>query len=259
MASGKVFRTTEGTVATITINRPAKLNALDPEMMAMLEHEVDQIDRDSSVHAVLLRAEGDRAFCVGADINAWAALESIDMWRRWIRDGHRVIDRIANVRQPVVVAINGLALGGGLELALAGDLRVASENAEFGMPEVKIGTLPGWGGTSRLNALVGPARAKHLIFTGKRINAETARNWGLVNESVPSEILLSSARALLDEICSNAPISVQLAKELVNADTGTGATRAMEGTAAGLAAHTDDGQEGVAAFRERREARFEGR
>jgi enoyl-CoA hydratase/carnithine racemase len=155
--------------------------------------------------------------------------------------------------------VNGLALGGGLELALAADCLFAADTAEFALPEVKIGTIPGWGGTSRLRDLIGSARAKEMIFSGRRIDAQTAENWGLVNRTVPAEKLIDEAVTSLKEMAQNAPISVQLSKELVNADLAGADARVLEGIAAGLAAHTEDGQEGINAFKTRRPARFSGR
>jgi enoyl-CoA hydratase/carnithine racemase len=250
---GRVRLTPEGAIATLTLDRPAKLNALGPDMLVELERHLSTIDRDSEIRVVIFTGAGHRAFCVGADINAWSALAPLDMWRVWIREGHRILDRLAGLRQPTIAAINGYAFGGGLELALAADIRIAAEPATFAMPEVAIGTLPGWAGTRRLPETIGAARAKQMIFSGARIDAPTAERWGLVNEVVPADALMSRARALADEIAANAPLSVQLAKAAVDA-TGI----ALEGVAGALAAGSEDGREGVAAFREKRAPRFTG-
>ncbi|MCC6790104.1 MAG: enoyl-CoA hydratase/isomerase family protein [Thermomicrobiales bacterium] len=247
MAGEQVLLEIDGPIATVTLNRPEKLNSLTPEMLDTLERIVRQLDRDVSVRAVVVTGAGDRAFSVGADINAWAALEPIEMWRCWVRDGHRVFDAFAGLRQPTIAALNGFTFGGGLELALAADIRVAAEGIELGAPEVKIGTVPGWGGTQRLPALIGAARAKQLIFTGARIDAMKAEAWGLVNEVVPRAELMARALAMADEIAANAPISVQIAKQVID---GGGAT--LEALAGALAATTADGREGVASFREKR-------
>lgn len=254
----KIQLALDGLVATVTLNRPDKLNALDPEMLTGLEAAAAALERDETVRVVLLTGAGDRAFCVGADIHAWAALEPLDMWRHWIRDGHRVFDRWAHLRQPVIAALNGYTFGGGLELALAADLRLAAEHSELAMPEVTIGTVPGWGGTQRLPALIGPARARQLILTGDRIDAATAERWGLVNAVVPREVLIDEAQALAQRIARNAPLAVQMAKQLIDGAANPGANPALDALAGGLAASTDDGREGVAAFRERRPARFSG-
>lgn len=251
---GRVTLEVQGSVAMLMLDRSAKLNALSLEMLDELERHVAAIDRDNDVRVVVIAAAGDRAFCVGADVNAWSALEPLDMWRRWIREGHRVLQRLADVRQPTIAAINGFAFGGGLELALAADIRIASETASFAMPETQIGTLPGWAGTSRLPDAIGAARAKQMIFSGGRCDAATAERWGLVNEVVPADRLMDRARELALEIAGNAPVSVQLAKAAID-----GGPTALEGLAGALAASTDDLREGVASFREKRTPRFRGR
>jgi enoyl-CoA hydratase len=258
MNEDRVLVEIEDAVAMITLNRPEKLNALDHGMLTRLEHIAIDLDRNTDVRVVIMTGAGERAFCVGADVNAWAELEPIDMWRRWIRDGHRTFDLIARLRQPVIAAINGFALGGGLELALAADIRIASAEDKFGAPEVKIGTVPGWSGTQRLPALIGVARAKQLILTGARIDSETAERWGLVNEVTPKDLLMVRARELADEIAANSPHAVQIAKQIIDATQGANIAIALESLAGGLAATTDDGKEGVASFREKRQPRFTG-
>jgi enoyl-CoA hydratase len=255
----RVLLAIDGAIATVTLNRPEKLNAIDQAMLDRLEAIARELDRDTGVRVVLLTGAGERAFCVGADVNAWAALEPLDMWRRWVRDGHRVFDAVARLRQPTIAALNGFTLGGGLELALAADMRVAAEGIELAAPEVTIGTLPGWGGTKRLPALIGPARAKQMVLGGGRIDATTAERWGLVNEVVPRVDLMERVRALADEIAANAPVAVQLAKQIIDGQSGAGAAEAFEAMAASLAASTEDGREGIASFRAKRRARFAGR
>ena len=251
--SGAVDLRVEDYVAWITLCRPAKLNALSVEMLTAFEAHVADVDRRQDVRVVVVAAEGERAFSVGADVNAWSALEPLDMWRWWVRDGHRVMQRLASTRQPVIAAIKGLAFGGGLELALAADIRIASSSAAFAMPEVTIGTLPGWGGAQRLPALVGVARAKQMIFSGERIDAATAERWGLVNELVSPEELTERVTQLAQRIAANAPIAVQLAKSAIDHDA-----TALEAFAGALAASAEDGKEGMAAFREKRPPRFRG-
>jgi enoyl-CoA hydratase/carnithine racemase len=253
-SEGRVTIAIDEAFATLTLDRAAKLNALGPKMLDDLERHVAAIDRDTEVRVVILTGAGERAFCVGADINAWAALEPLDMWRQWIREGHRVLQRLAALRQPTIAAINGFAFGGGLELVLAADIRIAAESASFAMPETGIGALPGWAGTLRLPEAIGAARAKQMIFSGARIDADTAERWGLVNETVPGDGLMSRARELALEIAANAPVSVQLAKAAID-----GETAALEAIAGALAASTHDGREGIASFQEKRAARFLGR
>ena len=250
---GRIVLTAEDGVATLTLDRPAKLNAIGPEMLAELARLLAQIDGDHDILAVIITGSGGRAFSVGADVNAWSALEPLDMWRRWIRDGHRVLERLAHLRQPTIAAINGYAFGGGLELALAADIRIGADSAAFALPETKIGTLPGWAGTKRLPEAIGPARAKQMIFSGSRIDAATAERWGLVNEVIALEGLMDRCRLLASEIAANAPVSVQLAKAIISGDEA-----AAEAFAGALAAGTEDRREGIVAFREKRSPRFTG-
>src|SRR5919198_5990556 len=200
MADETVLLGIDGHIATITLNRPHKLNAIEPTMLARLDQIAGELERRNDVRVVMLTGAGERAFSVGADINAWSSLQPLDMWRHWIRDGHRVFERLARLRQPLIAAIGGYAFGGGLELALAADIRVAAAEAEFAMPEVKIATIPGWGGTQRLPALIGMGRAKQLIFSGARIDAATAERWGLINEVAPRAELLTRVRSLAEQI-----------------------------------------------------------
>ncbi len=238
--------------ATITLNRPQKLNALTPEMLATLERIAAQLEQDRTVRVVVIRGQG-RAFCVGADIHEWTALEPMQMWRHWIRSGHRVFQRIAQLPQPVIASIHGYAFGGGLELALAADLRIAATDAQFALPEVSLATVPGWGGTQRLPKLIGMGRAKRMIFTADRIDAATAEQWGLVEEIAPADDLQERTQVLAAAIAKNAPLSVQLAKQAID-DT----PFALEAMAGALSATTEDAQEGLAAFRDRRDAAFTG-
>lgn len=244
--------------ATITLNRPKKLNAITPTMLAQLDEVIGEIEQNQEVCVVLLTGNGNRAFCVGADINEWAVLKPLDMWASWTRNGHRVFDRLARLRQPMIAALNGFVLGGGLELALAADIRLAADNVELALPEVKIATTPGWGGTQRLPLLIGPARAKQMIFSGERIDAQTAERWGLVNEVLPTENLMIRARELAVSIAGNAPISVQIAKQMVDGALDQSVSMTLESLAGALTASTTDGQEGIAAYREKRSPDFKG-
>jgi enoyl-CoA hydratase len=239
--------TMDGQIATIVLNRPEKLNALNYEMLSGLETAARAIEQDSSVRVLILSGAGEKAFCAGADIKAWSALRPIQMWSDWVRQGHRVFDQLARLRQPLICLLNGIAFGGGLELALTADFRLASAHAQLAFPEVTIGTVPGWGGTRRLPALIGPARAKEMIFTGKRIDAETALAWGLVNEVVPARDLTNRGRELADSIAKNAGVAVQLAKQVIDAND-AGTVAAFESLAGALAATTEEGQQGVAKF-----------
>lgn len=257
--SDRISFAIEQQVATITINRPEKLNALDPEMLQSMAGHLRALEASTDARVLMVAAAGDRAFCVGADIGVWSGLAPIDMWRNWVRTGSAVFDQLARLRIPTIAVLNGYAFGGGLELALACDLRIAAGTIQLAAPETKIATVPGWGGTYRLAELIGPARAKQMVFTGGRIPADTALNWGLVNEVVPVGQLQARAREIAVEIAANAPISVQLAKAAIDATRGIGGGVQFEAMAGALAAMTEDGQEGVRAFREKRAPEFRDR
>lgn len=254
----KVNFTIQGHIAQIQLNRPEKLNAIDREMLDELAGIGEQIDRSLEARVVIIRASGERAFCVGADINDWTSLEPIDMWRRWIRDGHDIFDRIATLRQPVIAVLNGFTLGGGLELALTADIRLAAAGIELGFPEVSIATLPGWGGTQRLPALIGKGRAKQMIFSGERISAAAAEQWGLVNEVLPRDKLDKRADELAGQIAANAPLAVQFAKQAIDSESSPSAGYTLEALAGALSAQTQDAKEGLTSFRERRSPNYSG-
>ena len=262
MTDSHILFAIQDSIATITLNRPEKLNAISLAMLDQIEATVAALEQNRAARVVIVTGAGERAFSVGADIKEWEQViadNPIAMWRAWDRPGHRVFDRLARLHLPTIAALNGFAFGGGLELALACDLRIAADHAEFAFPEVKIGTQPGWTGSQRLPALIGVARAKQMIFTGGRIKADAAEHWGLVNEVVPRGQLGARTNALANEIASNAPLAVQFAKTIVDAGAGQGVPIALEGLAAALGATTRDGKEGPAAFREKRAAKFNGR
>jgi enoyl-CoA hydratase len=248
-------------LAVLVLDRPAKLNALTPEMLAELDAHLAAIDSDETVRAVVLQSAGDRVFCAGADIRRFKALTSTQMWRSWTRLGHGVFDRLSRLRQPTVVAVDGGAFGGGLELALACDVRVLADDAVVGLTEVGLGTVPGWGGTARLAHTVGVTRAKEMLFTGAPIDAATALAWGLVNRVVPRADVVGEATALARVVAAQAPVAVQMVKQAVDVAAGThsAAGAALESLAAAASGATDDFAEGLDAFTERRPARFTGR
>jgi enoyl-CoA hydratase len=242
-------------VATICINRPAKHNTLTPEMLAQLEEILIGLDADRDVRVVLVTAAGNRSFCAGADIKRFKALPPLDMWAQWTRQGHRVFDRLARLRQPTIAAVAGNAYGGGFELALACDLRILANEATLGLTEVGIGTLPGWGGTGRLRDLVGAGRAKELIFTGEPLTAERAMAWGVVNQLAPKAEVITIAHALAAKIAARAPIAVQMAKQAIDAGD---AYAAMEQVSSAATAFTEDAAEGFASFTEKRDPHYRG-
>ncbi len=258
MSDGNVTLDIDGLVAVITLNRPAKLNALTPAMLNQLQDIAGRIDHDHEIRVVLLTAAGDRAFCSGADIDAWSQLAPVDMWRRWIRDGHVVFDRLAQLRQPMIAVIGGLAFGGGLELALTADIRVAERQAKLGLPEVSVGIVPGWSGVDRLVRLIGPSRTKMLALTGDPIDAAEAARIGLVDLTCETGKGLAAARRLAERIGNRAPIAVQLTKQIVAAAQGEGRAAAIEAMAGAFAINTADCREGIASFREKRTPEFGG-
>ena len=259
MAESFIQLERDGAVATVTLNRPAKLNSLTPAMLDQLEQTARELDGDGDIRVVILTGAGEKAFCVGADINEWAALKPLDMWRRWVRRGHQVFDQWARLRVPVIAAINGHAFGGGLELAAVADIRIAVASATFGLPEATIATCPGWSGTQRLAALIGASRVKYLALTGTRIDAMEAWRIGILHERVQDKDVLVRARELAAGICKLAPVSVQLIKQIIDAGRGDGLAAALETMAGALAATTVDSREGIASFREKRQAEYRGK
>jgi enoyl-CoA hydratase len=247
-------------VATVTVRRPDKLNALNAGTVAELERAFAELAADADTRGVILTGDGEKAFVAGADIGELARMGPIDgvAVSRQGQDAFRAIERL---RKPVIAAVNGFALGGGLELALACHLRIASENACFGLPEVKLGIIPGYGGTARLPRLVGPGRALEMILTGEMIDAQEAARIGLVNRVVPLPELISATEHLLRRMIANGPVALALALEAV--DRGQNTTLddglVLEANLFGLLAATEDMREGMAAFLEKRSPRFRGR
>lgn len=250
----------EGARATVIVNRPDKLNALNDETIGELRAAFEELATDDGVRGVVVTGEGEKAFVAGADIGELAKMGSIDGIgvSRKGQEAFRLLERMG---KPVVAAVNGFALGGGLELALACHLRVASEKAKFGAPEVKLGIIPGYGGTVRLPRIVGRGRAMELILTGEMIGADRAYEMGLVNKVVPPEETRAAAEAMLDGILKNGPIALRFALEAVDRSLETGIDEGMglEAHLFGLLASTEDMREGMGAFLEKRAAEFEGK
>jgi enoyl-CoA hydratase/carnithine racemase len=202
-------------VATLTLSRPERLNAIGARLAEELRAALDALETGGAARALIITGAGERAFCTGADLKERAAMDAAARWahNRALYDCNA---QLARLQIPTIAALNGLALGGGLELALACDFRLAAEHALLGLPEVGLGIIPGAGGTQRLPRLIGPARAKELIFTGRRISAETALAWGLVGQVTPAAGLLPAAAALAAEIARRSPLAVALAKAAVD-------------------------------------------
>ena len=259
MSDGRIVFARDGAVARIILDRPAKLNALTPAMLAALGDAARSIDADDDIRAVVLSATGDRAFCVGADIDAWAGTGPLDMWRHWVRDGHAVFDRMARLRPPLIAAIEGMALGGGLELAATCDLRIGGADALFGLPEADVGVAPGWSGTQRLVREIGPAPVKLMALAGERLDATAAERAGVLHRTVAAGSALDAALEMAARIAGRAPVAVQLTKQLINAAVGEDAAQTLEAIAAGVVGGTHDIREGVASFRDKRPPVFSNR
>ena len=247
-------------VAFVTINRPEKLNALNDRTIEELDAAFAAIGADPQTRGVVLTGAGEKAFVAGADIGELATQSPVDGKARSLR-GQRVLDRIERLGKPVVAAVNGFALGGGCELAMACHVRIASENARLGTPEVKLGLMCGYAGTQRLPRLVGKGRALEMLLTGEMVDAQEAARIGLVNRVVPREKLLAEAEALLRTMLANGPLSLRFTLEAVHdgLEMGLDEAQHQEATLFGLLCTTADMKEGTQAFLEKRPARFQGK
>ncbi len=243
-------------IAYVTVNRPKALNALSKDVLSELMSAFAEVDKDPAVQVAILTGEG-RAFVAGADISQMVDLSGID-GQQMMKDGAKVMDFIEGIDKPVIGAINGFALGGGCELAMACDMRIASEAAKFGQPEVNLGIIPGFGGTQRLPRLVGKGMGKYLIMTAEMIDANEAYRIGLVEKVVPAEELIPTCEKIAKTIMSKAPLAIKAAKTAVNngimLDVKTGV--AFEGEACGAPFCSEDRKEGMTAFLEKRAAEF---
>jgi enoyl-CoA hydratase len=250
----------KGGIAYVTLNRPKVLNALNKTALADLRAAFEDARDDSSLHGVILTGAGDKSFIAGADINEVATDTPVQAEEK-TRRGQHLMDLIENLGKPVVAAVNGFALGGGCEAALACTIRLAAETAKFGLPEVKLGIIPGYGGTQRLPRLIGKGVALQLILSGAMINAQEAYRIGLVNEVVPNAELIGRAEAILNQIGANAPLSVRYALESVNKgmETSLAEGLVLESTFVAICTSTEDKKEGTSAFLEKRPAKFQGR
>jgi enoyl-CoA hydratase len=259
MLDNVVYEKQEG-LAYVTVNRPKVLNALNTPTWKDLRTAFEDARDDSAVRGVILTGAGDKAFVAGADISELAHVSAVEA-EKSSRFGQEVLDLIENLGKPVVAAINGFALGGGCETAMACTIRIAVDTAKFGQPEVTLGLVPGGGGTQRLPRLVGKGRALQLILSGEMISAQEAWRIGLVNEVVPAAALITRAEAILKKISSNAPIAVKFALEAANKGLETSQSEGLllEASYFGLCAATEDKKEGTTAFLEKRRPQFRGR
>jgi enoyl-CoA hydratase len=249
----------EGAVAVVTINRPAVLNALSEAVLREIESAFEALAKDDAVRAIVLTGAGEKAFVAGADIKELAAQTPVT-GRETARRGQRLFRRIEQLGKPVIAAINGFALGGGCELALACTFRFAADTARIGLPEITLGLLPGYGGTVRLPRLIGKARAMEMILTGKPVTADEAFRVGLVNRVVPAASLVAEAKAFAAELAAKAPIALRYAMQSIERglEIPMGEALELEATLFGLVASTADFREGTAAFLEKRKPVFKG-
>jgi enoyl-CoA hydratase/carnithine racemase len=249
----------ETAVAVVTINRPQVLNALNTATLDELRHAMVDLAQDASVRVVIITGAGEKSFVAGADITELAAQRPSDS-REHARRGQNVFDLIENLGKPVIAAINGFALGGGCELAMACTMRIAADTARLGQPEINLGLIPGFAGTQRLARLVGKGAALDLLLTGRHLSADEALRLGLVNRVVPAAHLMADTRALATDLATKAPLAAQYILDAVNRglETSLDEGQFLEAALFGLVVSTDDMREGTAAFLEKRKPVFKG-
>jgi len=246
-----------GRVAELRLDNPAKMNALTQVMLEQLAGHLESIERDDAVNAVMITAEGDRAFCTGADINDWGGLGPAEFARHWVRDGHRIFDRLARLSKPSIAVLNGHAFGGGLELAAACDIRVMAPTGSLALPEAGVGIVPGWSGTQRLLRLIPETMAKEMALFGHRIKADRALACGFI--SAVDDNPRNVAGVLLERALTLSPRAVEISKSMIHAAQGEDRGAMVEALGSAAIAASEDRQEGVVAFREKRNPEFSGR
>ena len=259
MAYENIIFQADAGIATITFNRPKALNALNSALLDEFSQALDAVVADENIRVLVLTGAGDKAFVAGADINHLAACNMLTA-KNFSRKGHTIIGKLQELPIAVIAAVNGFALGGGTEIAIACDFIYASDNAKFGQPEINLGIIPGFGGTQRLPRLIGPNKAKELVFTGKMISAAEAEKMGLVNKVVPQAQLMEEVIKTAREIASKGKLSLRTAKQAINyglnVDLTTGIHIEIEGF--GMCYGSSDAKEGTSAFLEKRKAAFKG-
>ena len=253
---GAVHLTIEAEVAVLKLDNPSKLNALSIEMLAQMDAHLTAIRTNEDVRAVIVCAEGGRAFCVGADIHAWSRLSPRAFARDWVHEGHRIFDKLARLPQPTIAVVEGYTFGGGLELAAACDMRILGPKAQFALPEASIGVVPGWSGTQRLARLLPEPLVREMALFGRRISAERAVHCGFASALDTEPMAL--ARRYAAGTCKNSPFATDMIKSMINAAVGEDAPVAIEALASAAVAASHDLAEGVAAFSEKRTPEFKG-
>jgi len=259
MSNNELLQEVSDGILTITLNRPEVMNALNLPLLEALDELVDQVRFQKAVRVIIITGAGKRAFCSGADLKERRTFTP-EKVRLYIHFIGALFSKIENLNKPVIAAVNGIALGGGTELALASDIRIASSAALMGLTETRLAIIPGAGGTQRLPRLVGKGKAKELIFTGRRIDAKTALSIGLVNEVAGPEDLMKQCRKMAEEICSAGPLAIEQAKKVINygmeTDLATG--MALESNGYRALIPTQDRLEGLTAFKEKRPPQYKG-
>ena len=256
----RIDLTVEDRIAIATLNRPDKGNPFDWTSIAEMNAILEQVEKDDAIGGLILTGQGDKYFSVGADISLMQDIQGKE-YAQFLFAGMRMCETIQRLRKPTLAAVNGWAVGAGGEVAMACDLRVASDNARIGVPELKIGLIPGWGGVFRLTRLVGPAKAMELVLTAQNVPAEEAQRIGLVNRVVPPERLMPAAIELMERILANAPIAIAFAKSIIlsEPDVPVHFGESYEALSSILTFLSKDGKEGMQAFFEKRKPEWEGK
>lgn len=245
-----------GHLCELRLDNPAKMNAFTVAMLTQLGSHLDQIERDPAITCLMITAEGDRAFCTGADINGWGDLSPTEFARHWVRDGHRIFDRLARISKPSIAVLNGHAFGGGLELAAACDIRVMAPKATLALPETSVGIVPGWSGTQRLARLLPEPMLKEMALFGRRISAERACAAGFVAEVADDP--RAAAEAILERTIALSPRAVEVTKFMIHAARNEDRGAMVEALGSAAISASADRNEGVAAFRDKRKPQFPG-
>lgn len=257
MAEPRIRISIDGFVATITVARPEKANAFDIHMLKELSAACDDVEANAGVRVAILTGEG-KAFSAGGDIRAWAGMEANEFGHAWVRFGHRVFERLATLRMPLIAAVNGPALGGGLELAAAADIRIAERHVKIGLPEAGLGMVPGWSGTQRLVRRFGAQAVRRMLIGGEVLTADEAQTLGIVDQVVETGTVLEAAKTYAARIVARGPAATEISKLMIAVANGEDNGAAVEALGSILVAKTGDLKEGVAAFTGKRPAEFKG-